>query len=151
MLKKEKMIKTECTIDVRYYETDLMGIVHHSNYIRYFEYGRIKMLEDIGLPISKIESEGIMLPVVSTFCTYKTPSRMGDNLKIISSMETMPMAKMKIKTTIIKESTINPLTPEAEIGSVVADGEVVIGFIKADTRRPCRIPEFAAEIMEKYF
>ena len=145
------MIKTECTIDIRYYETDLMGIVHHSNYIRYFEYGRIKMLEDIGLPISKIESEGIMLPVVSTFCTYKTPSRMGDNLKIISSMESMPMAKMKIKTRIFKESSNNPETLPAEIGAVVAEGEVVIGFIKSDTRRPCRIPDYAAAVMEKYF
>ncbi len=145
------MIRTECTLEIRYYETDLMGIVHHSNYIRYFEYGRIKMLEEIGLPISEIEGRGIMLPVVSTFCSYKTPSRMGDTLRIISSMESMPMAKMKIKTQILKESSVNPLTPEGEIGSVVAEGEVVIGFIKADTRRPCRIPEYAAEIMEKYF
>jgi acyl-CoA thioester hydrolase len=145
------MIKTECNLEVRYYETDLMGIVHHSNYIRYFEYGRIKMLDEIGLPISKIEGNGIMLPVVSTFCTYKTPSRMGDTLKIVSSMENMPMAKMKIKTQILKESTVNPLTPDEEIGTVVAEGEVVIGFIKSDTRRPCRIPEFAAQIMEKYF
>ncbi|MBQ6573944.1 MAG: acyl-CoA thioesterase [Bacteroidales bacterium] len=145
------MIKTECNLEVRYYETDLMGIVHHSNYIRYFEYGRIKMLDEIGLPISKIEGNGIMLPVVSTFCTYKTPSRMGDTLKIVSSMESMPMAKMKIKTQILKESTVNPLTPDEEIGTVVAEGEVVIGFIKSDTRRPCRIPEFAAQIMEKYF
>lgn len=145
------MIKTECNLEVRYYETDLMGIVHHSNYIRYFEYGRIKMLDEIGLPISKIEGNGIMLPVVSTFCTYKTPSRMGDTLKIVSSMESMPMAKMKIKTHILKESTVNPLTPDEEIGTVVAEGEVVIGFIKSDTRRPCRIPEFAAQIMEKYF
>lgn len=145
------MIKTECNLEVRYYETDLMGIVHHSNYIRYFEYGRIKMLDEIGLPISKIEGNGIMLPVVSTFCTYKTPSRMGDTLKIVSSMESMPMAKMKIKTQILKESTVNPLTPDEEIGTVVAEGEVVIGFIKADTRRPCRIPEFASQIMEKYF
>lgn len=145
------MIKTECNLEVRYYETDLMGIVHHSNYIRYFEYGRIKMLDEIGLPISKIEGNGIMLPVVSTFCTYKTPSRMGDTLKIVSSMESMPMAKMKIKTQILKESTVNPLTPNEEIGTVVAEGEVVIGFIKSDTRRPCRIPEFAAQIMEKYF
>lgn len=145
------MIKTECNLEVRYYETDLMGIVHHSNYIRYFEYGRIKMLDEIGLPISKIEGNGIMLPVVSTFCTYKTPSRMGDTLKIVSSMESMPMAKMKIKTQILKESTVNPLTPNGEIGTVVAEGEVVIGFIKSDTRRPCRIPEFAAQIMEKYF
>ena len=145
------MIKTECNLEVRYYETDLMGIVHHSNYIRYFEYGRIKMLDEIGLPISKIEGNGIMLPVVSTFCTYKTPSRMGDTLKIVSFMESMPMAKMKIKTQIFKESSCNPQTNPAEIGAVVAEGEVVIGFIKSDTRRPCRIPGFAAEIMEKYF
>ena len=61
------------------------------------------------------------------------------------------MAKMKIKTTIIKESSQNPLTPQNEIGAVVAEGEVVIGFIKADTRRPCRVPDYAAQIMEKYF
>ena len=145
------MIQTECTIDVRYYETDLMGIVHHSNYIRYFEYGRIKMLEEIGLPISEIEGKGVMLPVVSTFCTYKTPSRMGETLRIISSVESMPMAKMKIKTRIVKESSQNPETLPAEIGATVAEGEVVIGFIKADTRRPCRIPDYAAQIMEKYF
>ena len=145
------MIQTECTIDVRYYETDLMGIVHHSNYIRFFEYGRIKMLEEIGLPISEIEGQGVMLPVVSTFCTYKTPSRMGDTLRIVSSVESMPMAKMKIKTVIYKKCSNNPLTPKGEIGAVVAEGEVVIGFIKADTRRPCRVPEHAAHIMEKYF
>ena len=145
------MIQSECTIDVRYYETDLMGIVHHSNYIRFFEYGRIKMLEEIGLPISEIEGQGVMLPVVSTFCTYKTPSRMGDTLRIVSSVESMPMAKMKIKTVIYKQSSNNPLTPQGEIGAVVAEGEVVIGFIKADTRRPCRVPEHAAHIMEKYF
>lgn len=145
------MIQTECTIDVRYYETDLMGIVHHSNYIRYFEYGRIKMLEEIGLPISEIEGRGVMLPVVSTFCTYKTPSRMGETLRIISRVESMPMAKMKIKTRIVKESSQNPETLPAEIGATVAEGEVVIGFIKADTRRPCRIPDYAAEIMQKYF
>ncbi len=145
------MIQTECTIDVRYYETDLMGIVHHSNYIRYFEYGRIKMLEEIGLPISEIEGRGVMLPVVSTFCTYKTPSRMGETLRIISSVESMPMAKMKIKTRIVKEGSQNPETLPAEIGATVAEGEVVIGFIKADTRRPCRIPDYAAEIMQKYF
>ena len=145
------MIQTECSIEVRYYETDLMGIVHHSNYIRYFEFGRIKMLEEIGLPISEIEGRGVMLPVVSTFCTYKTPSRMGDSLRIISSMESLPMAKMRIKTKILNDSCANPLTPQMEIGSVVAEGEVVIGFIKSDTRRPCRIPDYAAQIMEKYF
>ncbi len=145
------MIRTECTLEVRYYETDLMGIVHHSNYIRYFEYGRIKMLDELGLPISKIEGEGYMMPVVSTFCTYRTPSRMGETLRIVCTVDSMPMAKMKIKTQIYKESSVNPQTLPQEIGSVVAEGEVVIGFIKSDTRRACRIPDFAAQVMEKYF
>jgi acyl-CoA thioester hydrolase len=49
------MSKFEHYIDVRYYETDQMGIVHHSNYIRYFECGRMAMLKEVGLPMHKIE------------------------------------------------------------------------------------------------
>ena len=50
------MIKTELELDVRYYETDQMGIVHHSNYIRYIECGRSDMMEKLGLPISEVEN-----------------------------------------------------------------------------------------------
>lgn len=134
------MIKTECKLEVRYYETDLMGIVHHSNYIRYFECGRIDMLRQIGLPIDEIERRGVMLPVVSTYCEYKTPAKMGDTLRIVCWVDKMPMAKMSIKTEIYNQEDV-----------LVAKGEVVIGFIKSDTRKPCRIPDFAVEIMGKYF
>ena len=59
------MMQSELFLDVRYYETDQMGIVHHSNYVRYFECGRTDMLKKLGLPIEKIEEAGVMLPVVS--------------------------------------------------------------------------------------
>ncbi len=59
------MIKSELEIDVRYYETDQMGIVHHSNYIRYFECGRSDMMAKAGIPIDKIEAAGVVLPVIS--------------------------------------------------------------------------------------
>ena len=59
------MVQTELNIDVRYYETDQMGIVHHSNYIRYFECGRTDMLKQLGLPMEKIEEAGVMMPVVA--------------------------------------------------------------------------------------
>ena len=52
---------SETSLEVRYYETDLMGIVHHSNYIRYFECGRHQCLIDLGLPIYEIEKRGIMM------------------------------------------------------------------------------------------
>lgn len=78
------MLKSELYLDVRYYETDQMGIVHHSNYVRYFECGRVDMLKKLGLPIEKIESMGVMLPVVSVECRYKLPARLGDTLKVVS-------------------------------------------------------------------
>ena len=62
------MIVSETKLEVRYYETDLMGIVHHSNYIRYFECGRHQLLIDYGLPIEKIEEACIMLPVTHVEC-----------------------------------------------------------------------------------
>ena len=55
------MYVSEINLEVRYYETDLMGIVHHSNYIRYFECGRDDALVKLGLPVKQIEEEiGVM-------------------------------------------------------------------------------------------
>ena len=81
------MLKNEHFLDVRYYETDQMGIVHHSNYIRYFECGRTAMLKELGLPIEKIEEAGVMLPVVSVECRYKVPARLGDTLRVVSMID----------------------------------------------------------------
>lgn len=134
------MIVHETFLDVRYYETDLMGIVHHSNYVRYFECGRIAMLEDIGIPISKIEESGIMLPVVSVECHYKLPTKMGDRLRIVSKVEKMPLAKMVIKNEIYNKD-----------GLLVCDGAVTIGFIHSDSRKPTRAPKIFTDIAEKYF
>ena len=68
--------------DVYYYETDRMGIVHHSNYIKWFEEARIDFLDQIGCPFTKIEEEGIMIPVLSASCTYKRAFTFGDTLSV---------------------------------------------------------------------
>lgn len=129
------MVKSEHFLDVRYYETDQMGIVHHSNYIRYFECGRTAMLKELGLPVEKIEETGVMLPVVSVECRYKVPAKLGDTLKIVSMIDEVPRAKLVIRTEIF-----NP----AE--QLVCEGRVVLGFINARTRRPVRCPETLAEL-----
>lgn len=129
------MLKNEHFLDVRYYETDQMGIVHHSNYIRYFECGRTAMLKELGLPIEKIEEAGVMLPVVSVECRYKVPARLGDTLRIVSVIDEVPRAKLVIRTEIY-----NPA------GQLVCEGEVVLGFINAQTRRPVRCPEDLAAV-----
>ena len=134
------MVTHETLLDVRYYETDLMGIVHHSNYVRYFECGRVQMLSDMGLPIHEIERAGIMLPVVSVECNYKIPTKMGDRLRIVSKIEKVPMAKMVIKNEIYNEA-----------GELACFGSVVLGFIHSDTRRPTRAPKALLDKIMPYF
>ena len=68
--------------NINYYETDQMQVVHHSNYIRYFEEARISYLNDCGLPYAQMEEMGVMIPVLSVDAEYKTMTRFGDTIEI---------------------------------------------------------------------
>lgn len=67
---------------VQYYETDQMKVVHHSNYIRWFEEARIDVFEQIGLGYKHMEEMGIISPVVSVQAQYKTMARFYDVVDI---------------------------------------------------------------------
>lgn len=56
---------------INYYETDRMGVVHHSNYIRYMEEARCAWLEYMEMPFSLLEENGVTVPVLGVNCTYK--------------------------------------------------------------------------------
>ncbi len=133
------MMNSELFLDVRYYETDQMGIVHHSNYVRYFECGRTAMLKEVGLPIEKIEEAGVMLPVVSVECRYRTPAKLGDTLRIVTAVDEVPRAKLVIRNEVYNQQ-----------GHLVCQGNVILGFIDASTRRPVRCPEMLVKIFEEH-
>jgi len=134
------MYTHESFLEVRYYETDLMGIVHHSNYIRYFECSRNDALISLGLPIREVEKRGIMMPVVNVSCIYKAPARQGDRLRLESVVKELPKAKLIIDTIIYG--------PQNEI---VCTGSVTLGFIHSDTRKPTRAPEFIVKLFAPFF
>ena len=71
------MVYSETFFPVRYYETDQMGIVHHSNYIRYFECARNNMMREFGYPIEKCEEDGVTVPIVSLSATTSIRLRWG--------------------------------------------------------------------------
>lgn len=62
----------------KYYETDQMGIIHHSNYIRWMEEARIDYLGAIGFPMEKIEEAGVVSPVVTVSCEYRRSCRLNE-------------------------------------------------------------------------
>ena len=66
----------------QYYETDTMKIVHHSNYIRWMEEARVDMLEQMQLGYDVMEREGILSPVLSVSCCYKSMTRFPETVEI---------------------------------------------------------------------
>lgn len=134
------MIVSETKIEVRYYETDLMGIVHHSNYVRYFECGRHQLLQDIKVPVTEIEASGIMLPIVKVVCNYKKPAKMGDILRVVTTIENKPLVKIVAKAEIFNEQN-----------ELICNGEVTVGFIHSDSRKATRAPKILTDLTDKYF
>lgn len=67
---------------VNYYETDKMGITHHSNYIRFMEEARMEYLSEIGFPMTMLENAGITSPVISVNCEYKHTTTYSDEIEI---------------------------------------------------------------------
>lgn len=71
---------------VKYYETDMMGVVHHSNYVRWFEEARVDFLKQADLSYRTMEEEGIQIPVVSVSCKYKTPATFDDEVIVTTKV-----------------------------------------------------------------
>lgn len=67
---------------INYYETDKMGIVHHSNYIRFMEEARCAWMESLCMPFWALEEEGITIPVLGVTCEYKTHVTFGNTIVI---------------------------------------------------------------------
>ena len=70
------------THTVHYYETDKMGITHHSNYIRWMEEARTAFLAENGWAYDRLEKDGIFSPVVSVRCRYIRPTTYADPVDI---------------------------------------------------------------------
>lgn len=72
---------------VQYYETDKMGITHHSNYIRWMEEARVYFLEKIGFNYDKLETDGIIAPVIGINCEYKESTKFSDEVLIETNVK----------------------------------------------------------------
>ncbi|MFU0826176.1 MAG: hypothetical protein ACFWTJ_01390 [Lachnoclostridium sp.] len=89
------------TRQAMYYETDQMGIIHHSNYIRWFEEARLHFLEQIHINYEKLESLGILIPVLSVSCEYKSSVHFNDKVIILPKITYFNGFKMTVNYRII--------------------------------------------------
>ena len=131
------MMYYEISFPVRYYETDQMGIVHHSNYIRYFECARNGMMADGGYPIEQCEAEGVVIPIVSVKCRYRHSALMGDTVRCVAMIDKVPLAKLVVRQAVYNQDNV-----------LCAEGEAVLGFLDIHTRRPVGCPAKLAALIE---
>ena len=90
---------------VNYYETDKMGITHHSNYIRWMEEARIDYLEKLGYGYDKLEKEGIMSPVIGIEGEYKESTTFNDEILIEAKIKEFKGVRLIIEYKMINAKT----------------------------------------------
>lgn len=101
------------THHVQYYETDQMAIVHHSNYIRWFEEARIDWFEQMGLPFARVEAMGVQIPVVSCAAKYHSSARFGDAVEIFLGQKSYNGVRLTVVYQVRSQTT----------GALLATGE----------------------------
>ncbi len=90
---------------MNYYETDRMGIIHHSNYIRFLEEARCAWMEKFGLPMQKFEEDGITIPTLEVNCKYKHHITSGDTIIIKLVITEFNGVRMTITYDVTEEKT----------------------------------------------
>lgn len=123
----------------QYYETDQMGIIHHSNYIRWFESARIDLLEQLGLPYRKMEEDGILIPVLSVSCDYRKMTRFDDTVCISVKITKYNGVRLQLAYEV----------REKESGELRATGETGHCFLDRKLR-PVFLKKSAPELHEKF-
>ena len=123
-----RMISGETTIRVRYAETDRMGLLHHANYLVYFEQARTELLRSMGLTYRDIEDQGFLLVLTKVEVRYKRPAHYDDVLTIRTFV---------VRTTAVR---IDHRYEVLHDGALIAEGSSTLACVDRDGR-PQALPE----------
>ncbi len=124
---------------VNYYETDRMGVVHHSNYIRFLEEARCSWLEQIGMSYSLLEENGITIPVLGVNCTYKQHVTFEDTIQIHTFVKEYNGVRMMVGYEV----------KDKKNGKIVLLGETKHCFTNKNLK-PINLKKHAPEFSKKF-
>uniref|UniRef100_UPI0040576735 acyl-CoA thioesterase n=1 Tax=Alistipes sp. TaxID=1872444 RepID=UPI0040576735 len=132
------LLSHEMKIRVWYKETDQMGFVHHSNYICYYEAARSSLMRHLGLSYAEMERRGVMMPILDVQSKYISPAFFEEELTVRVTLRERPMARITFYYELFNEA-----------GKLINTGSTTLGFIKSDSKRPCRAPEWFLQLLDK--
>lgn len=124
---------------INYYETDRMGVVHHSNYIRFLEEARCHMLDAAGMPYSAFEAQGVMIPVLGVNCNYKLHVTFDDIIQIKPFVKDFNGVRLTMSYEITNKKT----------GNLIFTGETKHCFTDMNLK-PIRLQKQIPEFYDKF-
>jgi acyl-CoA thioester hydrolase len=124
-------LTTQTTIKVNFYDTDAMAVVHHANYIRWFEIGRVEFLREAGITLAELMNDGYVFPITEVNCKYLLPGKFDDVLVIETIPTALTQAKMAFDYKIIRSAD----------GAVLVEGHTQNVFTNKKTGKITRLPE----------
>jgi acyl-CoA thioester hydrolase len=125
-------------IRVRFVETDAMGIVHHSNYLAYFEEARVEYLRHVGHPFTEWRDDGLESPVLESYLRYRQPLHFDDLVDVRLRLAAVT------RTTFQMAYLLTVHDPDGDVG-VRATGVTVHGCVTTEGR-PTRLPAWLVEL-----
>ena len=120
---------------IRYYETDQMGFVHHSNYLRYFELARIEWISTLGFSYQKMEERGYLMPVINANIEFKRPLTFGNSFRVKIQSKEIPKVKFELIYEIVLDKDI-----------IIARGSTILAFLSSHNLKPVRCPKFFSDL-----
>ena len=112
---------------VRFVETDMMGVVHHSNYFRWFEMGRVEYLRQAGVLLAELMADGIVFPITHVDCQYKASAKFDDYILIETTLAEVSPVKMIFTYKVIKEvdGLLLATGSTQNLFTNIADGKII--------------------------
>ena len=130
------MLTCDVKIRVWYKHTDQMGFVHHSNYICYYEEARSAFMRHYGVSYAKMEAEGVLMPILHIESDYRRPAFYDDELTVRVLIGKVPKARFTVDYEVYNSQ-----------GELLNTGRTVLGFLRKDSMRPCRAPQWFVDLL----
>ena len=124
-------------VRVRYAETDAAGHVYYGNYLTYFEVVRVELLRALGHPITQIEAQGVLMPVVEARLKYLRPARLDDLLEVSVSVESIGPASCAFDSEVTRD------------GLLLVSGWTRLAVCERDTGRAMPMPGWLRDLFER--
>jgi acyl-CoA thioester hydrolase len=116
------MLTGETTIRVRYAETDRMGLLHHANYLVYFEQARTELLRSLGMTYRDLEDQGFLLVLTKVEVRYKRPAHYDDVLTIRTKAERTTAVRIDHRYEVLRD------------GLLIAEGATTLACVDREGR-----------------